>query len=84
MTDEQFKDFIKNFNSVIDQKFLTFKDEIRAELKEELTDIRNNIDWLVDATNTDENERLALSSQIDRRHDNHERRLAALELTPTK
>ena len=74
-------ELMQNLDLVLNQKFLTFKEEIREEFKQELLGIHGKIDWIVNALDTDEVERNALGHGIDRQLDNHERRIAKLELT---
>ena len=84
MNDKQFIEFVKRFDTVMDQKFLVFKEELtetfKAEMRTELTDIRSNIDWIIDALDTDEKERLALIYSNERQFNDHERRISKLEL----
>ena len=80
MNDVQFREFIKRFDSVMDQKFLVFEEKIMEKMREELTDIRSNIDWIMGALDTDEKERNAIIFSSDRKFADHEHRIAKLEL----
>lgn len=81
MNDRQFDQFMKKFHVVLKQELQIFKEEMRAEIREELADNRGKIDWMMGAIDTNEKERLALGFNFDRKHKDHERRITALEST---
>ena len=70
----------EKIDAAMDQKFLVFEEKIMGRVREELTDIRSNIDWIIDALDTDEKERLALIYSNERQFNDHERRISKLEL----
>ena len=80
MNDQQFKQFIEKFNTVMEQQFATFKEEMRTEMTERFLDVEGKIDWLIGAVDTDENERLAIIVDNERNFADHERRIRKLEL----
>ena len=76
MNDQQFKQFMQKFDSVMDQKFSKFKDELVGVFEPQFQDIEGKIDWVVNALDTDTAERLAISTKLI----DHERRISKLEL----
>lgn len=76
MTDEQFKDFIDKFDKVFDERFQSFEERLEPRFQK----IESQLDWIVDALDTDERERLALGHNFDRKIADHESRIKNLEL----
>jgi hypothetical protein len=84
MNDQQFKQFMHGLDSILDQKFSIFREEMRSEMREELADIRSNIDWLVGEVSDIKSELVVINSATERDFDDHEKRISKLELAAAK
>ncbi|MCL1839444.1 hypothetical protein FWF89_00350 [Candidatus Saccharibacteria bacterium] len=80
MDNQQFKQFLKHLDVILDQKFLVFEEKITNKLERRFRDIEGKIDWIIGAIDTDEKERLALGFNFDRKFNDHEHRIKKLEL----
>lgn len=80
MNSEQFDEFYRRFEKMLDLKFDVLKRELIDHFEPRFQDIEGKIDWLIGAVDTDERERLALGYNFDRKHMDHEKRISKLEL----
>lgn len=85
MNDQDFYKFI----SILDKKLGAMEarltdavtSNVQNTLEPRFQDLESKIDWIIGAIDTDENERLALGRNFDRKLENHETRITHLELS---
>lgn len=84
MDDKQFDKFMKLFNQQLKIALKVQTEEVTQKVSElfetRFLSLESKVDWIIDALDTEETERLAGNVTIDRALDNHERRITKLEL----
>lgn len=76
MNNEQFEEFMKRLDKVLDLKFADFEERITNKFEPRFQDIEGKLDWIIGTINEVQNEHLALCFTSE----NHEKRIAKLEL----
>ncbi|MDR0397771.1 MAG: hypothetical protein LBH36_01125 [Candidatus Nomurabacteria bacterium] len=79
MDDKQYLRLVKYLDKKFDEQHKKVLIDVKEAMSERFKDVDDKLDWIADQLDADEKERLAPSAGLERKVDNHERRITKLE-----